>query len=189
MTVGLVSDTHGYFDAKLEKVFSGVELILHAGDVGAESVLDELGELAPVRAVRGNVDLTSGLPLSLGVAPGGAAVHMVHILPASQSDLEAWARSARDPMPIPKPAERLVRAFEPRVEAVLFGHSHRPCLVLLGGILWINPGSAGRKRFTLPRTCGLLEISAHSLEARIVLLEGNPAQLPLPMSVRRKPRG
>jgi uncharacterized protein len=190
MTIGLVSDTHDYFEPKLKTIFAGVDLILHAGDVGADSVLDELGQIAPVRAVRGNVDSPqSGLPLSIQVTPGGAAIHVVHILPAPQSDLEKWAASAHQAGSIPKAAERLVRAFEPQTEVVLFGHSHRPCLMSLGGILWINPGSAGRKRFSLPRTCALLEVSARNLKARIVALESNAAHLPAPISVRRKQRG
>lgn len=189
MIIGLVADTHGYFEPRLKEVFAGVEMILHAGDVGDDSVLDEIREIAPVRAVRGNVDLTeSGLPLSLRVTLGGAAIHVLHILPAPQSDLEAWAESARQARLVPKAAERLVRAFEPPTEVVLFGHSHRPCLVSMGGILWINPGSAGRKRFSLPRTCALLEVSSRSLKARIVPLDGGPTHLPAPLSVHRKPR-
>jgi len=188
MIIGLVSDTHGYFEPKLNGIFAGVDVILHAGDVGADSVLDELGEIAPVRAVRGNVDLaSSGLPLSLQLTLGGAAIHVLHILPAPQPDLEKWAESAPGPRPIPKPAERLARAFETATEVVLFGHSHRPCLASMGGILWINPGSAGRQRFSLPRTCALLEVSARNLRARIVPLESAP-HLPAPISVHRKRR-
>lgn len=188
--IGLVSDTHGYFDPKLSEIFRGVDLILHAGDVGADAVLDELREIAPAHAVRGNVDLTSsGLGLSLQLTVGGAAIHVLHILPAPQSDLEEWAESACETSPASRPAERLVRAFEPATEVVLFGHSHRPCLESMGGILWINPGSAGRKRFSLPRTCALLEVSARNLKARIVPLEDDAAHLPAPISIRRKRRG
>lgn len=189
MIIGVVSDTHGYFDPKLKLTLAGVEMILHAGDVGDASVLDELGEIAPVRAVRGNVDLTgSGLPLSLQLTLGGAAIHMLHILPAPQSDLENWAAVADQAKPMSRPAERLVRAFGLATEVVLFGHSHRPCLESMGGILWINPGSAGRKRFSLPRTCALLEVSARNLKARIVPLESGTRDLPAPISVPRKRR-
>jgi uncharacterized protein len=189
MTIGLVSDTHGYFEPKLKTTLAGVELILHAGDVGREPVLEELREIAPVQAVRGNVDSPhSGLPLTLQLAPGSAGVHVLHVLPASQPDLEAWAEAAGYGRPIPKAADRLVRAFEPSTEVVLFGHSHRPCAVSMGGILWINPGSAGRKRFSLPRTCGLLEVSANELDARILPLEDDGALLPPHISVRRKAR-
>ncbi|HEV2426026.1 MAG TPA: metallophosphoesterase family protein [Terriglobia bacterium] len=189
MTIGLVSDTHGYFESKLKEVFTGVETILHAGDVGDDSVLDELGEIAPVRAVRGNVDSTSsGLPLSLQVNLGGVDIHVVHILSAAQSNLETWAESAREAGPIPKPAERLVRTFDPPAEVVIFGHSHRPCLLSMGGILWINPGSAGRKRFSLPRTCAVLEVSARNLKARIVRLESGTKDLPAPILMHRKRR-
>ena len=190
MTIGLVSDTHGYFEPKLKEIFAGVAVILHAGDVGNNPVLDELGEIAPVRTVRGNVDLTSsGLPLSLEITLFGAAIHVLHILPAAQPDLEEWSESTRDARSVAKPAERLVRAFKPGTEVVIFGHSHRPCLASMGGILWINPGSAGRKRFSLPRTCALLDVSSRNLKARIVPLERGAARLPRPISIRRAARG
>ncbi|HEV3278604.1 MAG TPA: metallophosphoesterase family protein [Terriglobia bacterium] len=186
MTIGLVSDTHGYFDPKLRGALRGAELIVHAGDVGPEAVLDELREIAPVHAVRGNVDSPdSGLPLSLELAPGGAGIRVLHILPAAQSDLQLWAESARAGGAVRKPAERLMHAFDPSPEMVVFGHSHRPCLELLGGILWVNPGSAGRKRFSLPRTCALVEILPQTLQARIVPLEDDSGGLPESLSIDR----
>ncbi len=190
MTIGLVSDTHGYFEPKLKEVLADVSEILHAGDVGSVDILDELREIAPVRGVRGNVDSAeSGLPLTLDLICGGAAVHVVHILPVSQASLEAWAKSACDAKPIPRAAGCLVRTFKPVTEVVLFGHSHRPCLASMNGILWINPGSAGRKRFSLPRTCGLLDVSPSNLAARILTLEDDGAQLPARISISRKWRG
>ena len=190
MRIGLVSDTHGYFDPKLRGVLEGVELILHAGDVGDDTVLHELRAIAPVHAVRGNVDSAdSDLPLSLQLTLDGAAIHAVHILPAAQSHLEGWAKLDREFKPIPKAAQRLLRTFEPGTEVVIFGHSHRPCLASLDRILWINPGSSGRKRFSLPRTCGLLEISTESLDARIVPLEDDAVGVAAQASKRRRPRG
>jgi len=189
MTIGLVSDTHGYFDPKLREILAGVDMILHAGDVGEDTVLHELGTIAPVQAVRGNIDSAdSGLPLSLQLTPGGAAIHLVHILPAPQSHLERWAKSEHESKPVPKAAERLFRTFEPATEIVLFGHSHRPCLVSLGGMLWINPGSAGRKRFSLPRTCGRLEISTERFEARIVPLDDDAVGVAAQTSIHRNRR-
>lgn len=187
MIIGLVADTHGYFDPKLKEVLAGCELILHAGDVGAEAVLDELREIAPVHAVRGNVDSPLlGLPLTLELAPGGAGIYVLHVLPVPQPGLEAWALSARRAGSLPKPAERLLRAFDASTEVVLFGHSHQPCLILLGDVLWVNPGSAGRKRFSLPRTCALLEVSSSRLEVRLVPLEPYAGALPEALSVPRR---
>jgi uncharacterized protein len=187
MKVGLVSDTHGYFDRGLADLLAGSDIILHAGDVGSEAVLDELRQIAPVHAVRGNVDPPdSGLPLSLRPALEGVSIHVVHILPAAQSDLESWAGSTRQGKPMPKPAERLAGAFDASTAVVLFGHSHQPCLIAMGEILWVNPGSAGRRRFSLPRTCGLLEISARTLRARILPLEDYAGELPGPVSVSRR---
>jgi len=190
MTIGLVSDTHGYFDPKLRGILAGVELILHPGDVGGDAVLHELRTIAPVHAVRGNVDSAdSNLPLSLQLTVGRAAIHVVHILPASQSHVEGWAKCERESQPVPRAAQRLLHTFEPGTEVVLFGHSHRPCLASWGGMLWINPGSAGRKRFSLPRTCGVLDISNERFHARIVPIDDYAVQLPAPASIPRKPRG
>jgi uncharacterized protein len=182
MIVGLVSDTHGLFDPRLNEIFADCELILHAGDVGSEDVLDELRRIAPVQVVRGNVDPPgSNLPLSLTIVAAGLTIHMLHILPAAQSDLAAWAESARTSHQLPRPAERLLRAFAPSVRLVLFGHSHQPCLIELGNVLWVNPGSAGRKRFKLPRTCARLEISGDAATAEVVPLDLYGGALPSPL--------
>ena len=186
MMVGLVSDTHGLFDPRLNEVFTGCELILHAGDVGSEDVLDELRRIAPVQAVRGNVDPPdSNLPLSLTVAPGGLTIRILHILPAVQSDMEAWAASKRSWRPLSQPAKRLLRAFDPSVELVLFGHSHQPCLIDLGHVVWVNPGSAGRKRFKLPRTCARLEVWGDVVKAEVMPLEPYAGTLPQAVQFKR----
>ena len=186
MIIGLVSDTHGFFDPRLGEILSGSDLILHAGDVGSEDVLDELRRIAPVHAVRGNVDSSnSGLPPTLTVSPGEVPIHVLHILPATQADLESWARRERISGELPKAAERLLRVFDAGTEIVLFGHSHQPCLVMLGSVLWVNPGSAGRKRFSLPRTCAVMECSNDLLEARIVALEPYQGDLLKNVRVRR----
>jgi len=177
--IGLVSDTHGFFDPRLAEILAGAELILHAGDVGSQEVIDELGRIAPVHAIRGNVDSPeAGWPPSLILSPGGLVTHVLHILPAAQSRLEAWAQSERNSCALPPAAERLRSRFESSVEMVVFGHSHEPCLVSMGGVLWVNPGSAGRKRFRLPRTCGLIQLSSGQREAWIVPLEPFDGSLP-----------
>jgi uncharacterized protein len=189
MKIGLVSDTHAFFDPRLREIFQGSEAILHAGDVGSEEVLDELGQIAPVEAVRGNVDPPgAGWPLTLTLRPGGVAIHVLHILPAGQSELESWGELAGLNHHLPAAAQRLLRAFDPCPEVVVFGHSHRPCLVRLGGVLWVNPGSSGRRRFRLPRTCALLETSHHALRAQILPLESYNGSLPESILVGREER-
>jgi putative phosphoesterase len=182
MIVGLISDTHGFFDPRLSEIFSGCELILHAGDVGPDDVLEELRRIAPVRAVRGNVDpAASNLPLSLTLTAAGLTVHVLHILPVAQSQLEAWATLKRRWQVLPRGASRLLHAFDPSLDVVLFGHSHQPCVVELGDILWVNPGSAGRKRFKLPRTCARLEVSGETAKVHVLPLEPYEGLLPRPV--------
>lgn len=186
MIVGLVSDTHGFFAPRLNEVFGDCKLILHSGDVGSEDVIEELRRIAPVQAVRGNVDPpASNLPLTLTLAVAGLTIHVLHILPAAQSDLAAWAESAGRSRALPQPAKRLLRAFDPAVDVVFFGHSHQPCLIELGNVLWVNPGSAGRQRFKLPRTCARLEISDDAVDAQVIPLEPYDGVLPRPVRFER----
>lgn len=156
LRVGIISDTHGLFDPRLETVFAGVDRILHAGDVGAMAVLDKLAAIAPVTAVRGNVDHDAWsweLPEEAVVELNGRRVLVAHI------------------------KEDLLRRRDPegeRFSAVVTGHSHAPAIVRRGGVLYLNPGSAGRRRFRLPRAVALLMVPADaraSLEAEIVILE------------------
>ncbi|MGH9356300.1 MAG: metallophosphoesterase family protein, partial [Terriglobia bacterium] len=107
MQVGLVSDTHGYFDPRLAWLLDGVKLILHAGDVGSHAVLDAMGRIAPVRAVRGNVDPSElGLPLSLMIRLGGIQIEMLHILAAPQARMEAWSIARAQAKPGSEPRTR-----------------------------------------------------------------------------------
>ena len=170
--IGVVSDTHGFFDPHLPQLLQRVDEIFHAGDVGSEPVLDQLRAIAPVRAVRGNTDSAA-----LGLAPtvtrlfGSVEIHMRHELPKPQSALRDWAQAGRMEG---KPAEHCRRFLESLPEecrVVIFGHSHEPCALILGGKLFFNPGSAGKKRFSLPRCCGLLEISVQGVHATFLGLE------------------
>ena len=179
MRIGVVSDTHGFFDPRLVEVLAGVELILHAGDVGKQEVLDELEKVAPVRAVRGNVDpLQLGLPLSVTSRVGGVQVELLHQLPATQADLEKWASHARLEGLAPRGRDAFLRSFNDHTRVVIFGHSHAPCAVELAGKLFFNPGSAGKQRFSLPRCCGLLDVSAKGVEATILSLQRYNRKLP-----------
>ena len=157
--VGVVSDTHGFFDPRLEDLLAGVDVILHGGDVGSAEVLDALNRIAPVRAVRGNVDSPDlGLPLSLKLSLESLQIEMMHILPIPQSVLEEWSDAALPGGRPPQRSEKFLATFDEATGVVVFGHTHQPCLATLGDRLFFNPGSAGKKRFDLPRCCGLLEI-------------------------------
>jgi putative phosphoesterase len=157
--VGLVSDTHDLLDPKLEALFAGVDEILHAGDVTRAHVLEGLARVAPVRAARGNNDVGpfgASLPEHLWVELGAITALVVH---------QIGARKRLDPT--------LVRALARRpAQLVLHGHSHRPGVELLDGRLFVNPGSAGPRRFSLPRAAGLLVTRGH--EVRVELFDLAP---------------
>ena len=151
--VGVISDTHGRLDPVVLQLFAGVDRIIHAGDVGTPQVLDGLARVAPVTAVRGNVDgggWAWDLPVEARLSLGGATLLVGHIL------------------------DDLLRANDPvreGVSAVVFGHSHKPLVERRDGILFLNPGSAGNRRFRLPRAVALLEIGPGGLRPEIVILE------------------
>jgi uncharacterized protein len=144
MRLGLISDTHDYLDPAIPELFRGVDMILHAGDVGALAVIDTLEATAPVKAVRGNIDegLEAGsLPLITEFEAGGLRVHLVH-----QLDLRML----------------------PAADIVVFGHSHRAHIAEVDGRLLVNPGAAGRRGFHRIFTVGFLDIIDRKPEARIV---------------------
>lgn len=156
MRIGLVSDTHGLFDPKLADLFAGCDAILHAGDVVKAAVLAALGEIAPVTAVRGNNDEGASfahLPETALVQLGSLTALVVH-------DLGARER------PIPPARQILARR---RPEIVVHGHSHRPGSAVLDGTLFVNPGSAGPRRFSLPRTAAVL--AAHGRRVEVAFFE------------------
>jgi len=164
MRVGLVSDTHGLFEPALERLFEGCDLILHAGDVVGAGILGRLARLAPVRAVRGNNDLGpdgGALPEIAWVELGALTAIVIH-------EVGAPAR--------PSPALRRAMARRP-AQIVVHGHSHRPGASREGGVLFVNPGSAGRRRFSLPRAAGLLDVDDR--RARVRLFDVASARLPL----------
>lgn len=179
MKIGVVSDTHSYFDPKLPSVLKGVNAILHAGDVGSEAVLDQLRAIAPVQAVQGNIDSAA-----LGLAPtftqrfGRFDIYMLHELPKGQTVLREWARADHPEAKPAEPCRRFLEGLPEESRVVIFGHSHEPCAVVLGGKLFFNPGSAGKKRFSLPRCCGLLDISERGVQATFFGLERYNDDLP-----------
>jgi putative phosphoesterase len=136
--IGLISDTHGLIRPEAVEALQGSDIIIHAGDVGRPDVLGHLMAIAPVFAVRGNVDggaWAASLPEVENLTFGGHAIHILHIL----ADL------AIDPVAA-------------QLSAVIFGHSHEPLIEDKGGVLYINPGSAGPRRFRLPVTVGRLTV-------------------------------
>jgi uncharacterized protein len=179
MNVVVISDTHGFFDPQLPELLRGAREILHAGDVGTAEVLDQLRAIAPTRAVRGNVD-----PASLGLAPtlscqiANTGIYMLHELPKPQSMLKEWAEAPSIEGRAAERCRRFVAEFPETCRVVIFGHSHEPCAHILGGILFFNPGSAGKKRFSLPRCFGMLDISASGARATFQSLERYNDDLP-----------
>jgi putative phosphoesterase len=179
MRIGVVSDTHGYFDLHLPSRLQRVDEILHAGDAGSEAVLDQLRAIAPVQAVLGNIDSAAlGLPPTVTRRLGAVQIHMLHELPKPQSALRDWAQA----VPLKgRPAEhcrRFLQSFPEECQVVIFGHSHEPGAQILGGKLFFNPGSAGKRRFSLPRCCGLMEICAEGVRATFLGLERYNEDMP-----------
>jgi hypothetical protein len=163
MKVALVSDSHGLSDPKLPGLFAGVALVLHAGDIVKPEVLGALEAIAPVRAVRGNNDLGPSfdhLPETALVALGPLTALVVHDLGARGSPRA--------------PARPLLRRHRP--ELVVHGHSHRPGAERLDGTLFVNPGSAGPRRFSLPRTAALLELHGRRVSVTFFDLAGPRAE-------------
>jgi uncharacterized protein len=145
LSVGLISDTHGWLDPAVHQHFAGVAHVVHAGDVGGEDVLIELATIAPVTAVRGNIDgrALARLPLTGLVEVAGIRLAVLHIAgQPTRPDAEA-----RD----------LVERVRPDVLVV--GHSHIPVAGRILGTLWINPGAAGHQGFHQRRTVAMLRIA------------------------------
>ena len=156
MRIGVISDTHGLFDQAILRHFSGVDHILHAGDIGRGDVLAQLQRIAPVTAVSGNVDgfEASGIPVEQTVELAGHRIAIYH-------RLYEGGRLTRDGM------DMLARA---RPMLCVYGHTHQPKAEWRDGVLLFNPGSAGPKRFHLPRAVGVLLLGHDSVESRHILL-------------------
>jgi hypothetical protein len=150
LRVGIVSDTHGLLRAEARAFLAGCDYIIHGGDVGDAAVLDELEALAPLTAVRGNNDnqpWAKNLRESELIRVGGVFVYIIHDL--SQIDIDPGALGVR---------------------AVISGHSHKPLIEERAGILYVNPGSCGPKRFKLPISVGELMVEGTDVRARIAEL-------------------
>ena len=150
MTIGIISDTHGLLRPEAVVALKDSQLILHAGDVGDAGILERLRAIAPTVAVRGNVDTSDwarSLPLTEVVAVGELQLYMLHNL--SELDLDPRAAG---------------------FAAVISGHTHRPLADVRNGVLYLNPGSAGPRRFSLPIAVARLDVAGADLAHEIIEL-------------------
>jgi putative phosphoesterase len=147
MKIGLISDTHGLVRPEALRALTGVERIIHAGDVGGASVIDALRAVAPVDVVRGNNDKDPWgikLPPWLALEFEGVGIHVLHDV--NEMDVDPVAAGFR---------------------VVIAGHSHKPLVTERDAVLFVNPGSAGPRRFKLPVTVGYLTVTAGTAHAQI----------------------
>ncbi|WHZ24052.1 MAG: hypothetical protein OJF47_003164 [Nitrospira sp.] len=157
MRIEVVSDTHGLFDRALLRHFAGVDHILHAGDIGKGEVIEQLERIAPVTAVSGNVDgfEASGVPVEQVIELAGRRIALYHRLYEKGT--------------LTRDGAGLLARTNPVI--CVYGHSHQPKAEWREGVLLFNPGSAGPKRFHLPRAVGLLLFQNETIEPRHILLK------------------
>jgi uncharacterized protein len=147
MKIGVISDTHGLLRPEAEQRLAGVAHIIHAGDIGKPDIIARLGRIAPVTAIRGNIDTApwaQAYPETTTVMLGGRRIHVLHDLLQLQLDPASLG-----------------------VDVVISGHSHRASIETEQGVLYLNPGSAGPRRFRLPITLAILDISESGLRTSL----------------------
>ncbi|MFI8689393.1 metallophosphoesterase family protein [Stutzerimonas kunmingensis] len=150
MRIGLISDTHGLLRPEALAALQGCAQIIHAGDIGKPQVLDGLRAIAPLEAIRGNIDTVDWareLPERLDLRIGGLTLHVLHDL--KQLDIDPIAAG---------------------IDVVIAGHSHKPKVERRDGVLYINPGSAGPRRFSLPISLALLELNDGDAQVELIRL-------------------
>ena len=153
LRIGVISDTHGLLRPEVEQRLAGVAHIIHAGDIGRPEVVDRLRRIAPVIAIRGNVDKgqwAENYPDTETVRLGDHSIHILHDI----HDLQL------DPV-------------SSGINVVISGHSHRPLIETVNGVLYLNPGSAGPRRFNLPITLATLDLTASGLKPLLHHLTGH----------------
>lgn len=147
MKIGVISDTHGYIHPKVFSIFNGVDLILHAGDIGNEDVIISLETLAPVKAIHGNVDtfpLITRYPMLLTLDIQGVTICMIHqFFGLNSSKIQEAAR----------------KFDKKKIDVLIYGHTHQAKLNRAEEVFLFNPGSAGKRRFLFKLSVGLLTIS------------------------------
>ena len=151
ITVGLISDTHGLLRPEAVQALEGSDFIIHAGDIGGREILQELARIAPVTAIRGNNDKgpwLNALSETEVLTIGATRIYVIHNL--AELDLDPAAAG---------------------FHAVVSGHSHKPLVDEREGVLYVNPGSAGPRRFNLPVVVGELSIVGNSVTPRIIKLK------------------
>jgi putative phosphoesterase len=151
--IGVISDTHGYLDPRVETIFAGVDHILHAGDIGFASIIIELGLIAPVTAVLGNCDADIGYRLTEAVEVARRKFLVHHIV-------NPWAQS--------EALERRIAQEKPA--AVVFGHTHKKFAETINGILFFNPGYAGKPRAGAERSVAILHLEGEKIRPEFVTL-------------------
>jgi uncharacterized protein len=152
LRVGLISDTHGLLRPEARAFLLGCDYIVHGGDIGEPTILDELAVIAPLIAVRGNNDTepwAARLPVTEMIRVGNVFVYVIHNL--AELDIDPGAAGVR---------------------VVVSGHSHKPMIEERDGILYVNPGSSGPRRFKLPISVGEIIVSGSAVNARLVDLTG-----------------
>jgi putative phosphoesterase len=150
MRIGLISDTHGLLRPEALDFLDGSDHIIHGGDIGDPGILERLAAIAPLTVVRGNNDTAAwaaAIPVTARLEAGGVSIFAIHDIKELDVDLRAAG-----------------------VRVVVSGHSHRPASVERGGVLYVNPGSAGRRRFSLPIAAGELLVEDGQVEVRLVIL-------------------
>lgn len=155
LRLGILSDTHGLLRPRVLERLAGCDRILHAGDVGDLQILQQLESIAPVDAVRGNVDLGHGLESLPSVVSGGAGDVTYRMIHQREQVPAVWQKEA---------------------QLILFGHSHRPELEWRGGVLWLNPGACGRRRFHLPLTVARVTLVGRRIVPEILSVDEDPGQ-------------
>lgn len=150
MKIGVISDTHGLLRPEAVDALRGVEHILHAGDIGDPAILNQLRQLAPLTAIRGNIDRSgpcANLPETELIELGDKSIYMLHDV--HDLDLNPVAAG---------------------IQVVISGHSHKPRIEHKKGVLYFNPGSAGPRRFSLPVSVGFLEIIGNAIYPQLLTL-------------------
>ena len=153
MKLGVISDTHDFLDPRIAVLFQGVDHILHGGDVGSHALLCELEAIAPVTAVLGNTDGGLNLNLTEVAQLGGRKFLLHHIVNPHALGDDLKIRIARE-----------------RPDAVLFGHTHKPFCETINGVLFLNPGYAGKQRFALERSVAILHCDTHGIHEEFLPL-------------------
>jgi putative phosphoesterase len=151
LRIGLVSDTHGLLRAEALERLRDSDFLIHAGDIGDPAILDRLAEIAPITAVRGNNDSgpwASAIPDTAVLRAGAASIYVIHNV--AELDIDPAGAG---------------------FQAVVAGHSHRPGYELRDGVLFVNPGSAGPRRFKLPVCVGRLFVSGTTLTPQLIELD------------------